>query len=60
LCRQIAREIRTRYTIGYTPDPRSGANSLRHIEVRAGAPGHGTLLVRTRSSYLYENGQTGK
>lgn len=60
LCRRIAREIRTRYTIGYTPEPSFGVNSLRHVEVRAGAPGHGALLVRTRSSYLYENGQSGK
>jgi VWFA-related protein len=60
LCHQIAREIRTRYTIGYTPELRSGANSLRHVEVRVGAPGHGALLVRARSSYFYENGQSGK
>ena len=54
LCRQIAKEIRTRYTIGYTPDWRPGANSLRRMQVRASAPGHVQLRVRARSSYRYE------
>ncbi|MGH9662023.1 MAG: VWA domain-containing protein [Bryobacteraceae bacterium] len=54
LCRQIAKEIRTRYTIGYTPEWRPDANSLRRIEVHARAPGHGKLMVRARRSYRYE------
>ena len=54
LCRQIAKEIRTRYTIGYTPDWRPGANSPRRMQVRASAPGHVQLRVRARSSYRYE------
>jgi VWFA-related protein len=54
LCRQIATEIRTRYTIGYTPERRAGANSLRRLQVRASAPGHSKLRVRARSSYRYD------
>src|SRR5271154_5737439 len=31
VCRNIAKEIRTRYTIGYLPKPSNGASALRHI-----------------------------
>lgn len=51
LCRQIAREIRTRYTVGYVPDARAGTNGIRRIEVRASHPRLGKLAVRTRSGY---------
>jgi Ca-activated chloride channel homolog len=56
VCRRIAKDIRTRYTIGYAPPASvsSGKGSLRHIKVRASSPGHGDLLVRTRMSYRYE------
>jgi VWFA-related protein len=52
VCRRIAREIRTRYTIGYLPlaglpSANIGAGSLRHVNVRVSAPGHGRLVVRT-------------
>jgi len=52
VCRRIAKDIRTRYTIGYAPPAANGA--LRHIQVRASAPGHGSLLIRTRTSYRYD------
>ena len=54
VCRRIAKDIRTRYTIGYSPSAGNGKESLRHIQVHASAPGHGRLVVRTRSSYRYD------
>lgn len=52
VCRQIAKDIRNRYTIGY--NPQLGAdNKVRHIRVVASAPDHGKLIARTRVSYLY-------
>ncbi len=57
-CRRIAKDIRTRYTIGYIPP--AGNGSLRHIEVRGSAPGHGNLLIRTRTSYRYDEVESQK
>ncbi len=54
VCRGIAKDIRTRYTVGYHPQERNGASSLRHISVRVSAPGHPRLITRTRSSYRYD------
>ncbi len=54
VCRRIAKDIRNRYTIGYVPA--AGIASSRHIQVRASAPGHGSLLIRTRASYRYDEG----
>jgi Ca-activated chloride channel family protein len=54
ICSNIAKEIRTRYTIGYLPPAVKGTGSLRDVSVRVSAPGHGKLLVRTRSSYRYD------
>ena len=51
-CRDIAREIRTRYTLGYVPPVEIGMHSLRKIRVEAIAPGRDKLVVRTRTSYL--------
>lgn len=51
ICRQIAKDIRTRYTIGYIPS--SEGKPDRHIKVVASAPGHEKLIVRTRTNYLY-------
>lgn len=54
ICRSIAKQVRARYTIGYIPPIQNGTGSLRHIRVRASAPGQARLTVRTRSSYRYE------
>jgi Ca-activated chloride channel homolog len=51
ICKQIAKDIRTRYTIGYVP-PSTG-KPIRHIKVVASASGHGSLIVRARTSYVY-------
>jgi VWFA-related protein len=52
VCHAIAREIRTRYTIGYLPPPNRG--SLRHIQLRISAPGRSGLSARTRTRYRYD------
>jgi VWFA-related protein len=51
-CRQIARDIRTRYTIGYVPSTSNG-NRQRNIRVAVSAPDRGRLVARTRTSYLF-------
>jgi Ca-activated chloride channel homolog len=60
ICRRIAQDIRSRYTLGYHPQP--GKTRLRHIEVKArhievgaSSAGHGKLNVRARRSYWYED-----
>jgi len=51
VCRQIAKDIRTRYTIGFIPS--SEGKPDRRIKVVASAPNHENLIVRTRSNYLF-------
>jgi Ca-activated chloride channel homolog len=52
VCRQIAKDIRTRYTIGYVPARFSERGSLRKIKVIASGAGGHKLLVHTRTSYF--------
>jgi Ca-activated chloride channel homolog len=56
VCRRIAKDIRTRYTIGYIPQAENGPSPLRRIRVRVTARDHAKLSVRTRSSYSYDEG----
>jgi len=59
VCRGIAQEIRSRYTIGYIP--RDGPRAVRRVQVRASSPGHrGKLTVHTRSSYRYDTNEPKK
>jgi Ca-activated chloride channel homolog len=51
VCKGIAKDIRTRYTIGYIPSLEG--KPVRHIKVVASAPGHESLIVRTRTSYAF-------
>jgi Ca-activated chloride channel family protein len=53
ICRQIAKDIRTRYTLGYTPSAEGKAE--RHIKVTAASPDHPKLTVRTRTSYVFSD-----
>jgi Ca-activated chloride channel family protein len=52
-CRAIARDIRTRYTIGYIPAARNGG-AIRHIHINVSAPGHAGLVARSRTMYRYD------
>ncbi len=58
ICQQIAKEIRTRYTIGYVPASTTG-HKTRHIRVSASAPDRGRLIARTRTEYLFPEDQAG-
>jgi Ca-activated chloride channel family protein len=51
VCEQIARDIRTQYTITYVPTNTKQDGAYRAIQVKAAAPGHGRLIVRTRTGY---------
>ena len=57
ICRQIANDIRTRYTIGYVPVRSGEQGSLRKIRVAALTSG-GHKLVATRASGLRSSTQT--
>jgi VWFA-related protein len=57
-CHRIAKEIRTRYTIGYAPRDDKNAAPLRHIRVNVSAPGQSGLTVLTRKSYRYDEPPT--
>jgi Ca-activated chloride channel family protein len=52
ICHQIARDIRTRYTIGYVPVRSGEQGTLRKIKVTASASGGRNLVVHTRTSYF--------
>ena len=47
----IARDIRSMYTVGYSPS-RVGGSGFRRIHVDVKAPGHPGVRVRTRDGYL--------
>lgn len=51
-CRKIAKDIRNRYTMGYTVTNTSYDNKVRKLRVDAGAADRGKLIVRTRTSYI--------
>ena len=49
---EVARDIRNQYTLGYRPPSNASSEAYRVIAVKASAPGHGNLVVRTRKGYL--------
>jgi Ca-activated chloride channel family protein len=51
ICGQIAHDIRNQYTISYLPANGKQDGTYRAIQVKAGAPGRGRLVVRTRAGY---------
>jgi len=58
VCQGIAKDIRTRYTVGYAPQISNGG-ALRHIHVRVSAPSHPRLIARARTQYRYEDAPEG-
>ena len=48
---EVARDIRNQYTIGYHSTKAASLGGYRAVKVDAHAPGHGKLIVRTRSGY---------
>jgi VWFA-related protein len=51
LCERIAHDIREQYTLAYAPMNRKQDGAYRVIQVKATAPGHGRMSVRTRGGY---------
>ncbi len=51
ISKEIARDLREQYTLGYVPQSINGTASFRKIEVKVTAPDHGKLHVRTRPGY---------
>ena len=51
LCERIAHDIREQYTLAYSPANIKQDGVYRVIQVKAKAPGHGRLSVRTRAGY---------
>jgi VWFA-related protein len=52
ICKRIAHDIRSQYTIGYAPSAADGA--YHSIKVTAETPDHKKLSVRTRTGYRTE------
>ena len=52
ICREIAQDIRTRYTIGYIPAA-GDRTAERRLKVTASSPDGQKLVVRTRTGYLF-------
>jgi Ca-activated chloride channel family protein len=51
-CEKIAKDIRNRYTLAYTPADVKLDGKVRKIRVVATAPNRGKLAVRTRAEYI--------
>jgi VWFA-related protein len=49
--KEIARDLREQYTLGYAPQNMQRAGAFRKIQVKVSAPGNGRLRVRTRQGY---------
>ena len=58
ICRRIAQDIRSRYTIGYIPPASGSPDSPRQARVRVSSPQRGKLTARTRSTYRYDQLET--
>jgi Ca-activated chloride channel homolog len=52
ISKQIARDLREQYTLGFVPEKTDTTESFRHIRVKGDAPGHGKVRVRTRLGYF--------
>jgi Ca-activated chloride channel family protein len=52
ICRHIAADIRSQYTLGYVPGSPNRDGGYRSIRVSVHAPDLGRLTIRTRSGYL--------
>jgi Ca-activated chloride channel homolog len=51
ISQQVAHDIRNQYIIGYKPATQKAEGGYRTVRVEARAPGHGKLMVRTRTGY---------
>jgi hypothetical protein len=49
---EVARDVRSQYTIGYRSTKPTTEPGFRHVQVTAEAPGRNKLTVRTRTGYF--------
>ena len=49
---EVARDVRSQYTIGYRSTKPTTEPGFRHVQVTAEAPGRNKLMVRTRTGYF--------
>ena len=52
ISKQIARDLRGQYALGFAPDKTSIDRSYKNIEVKVAASGRGKIRVRTRNGYF--------
>ena len=52
ICKRIAHDVRSQYTLGYIPTNRKRDGTYRVIRVKASAPEHRHLSIRTRTGYF--------
>jgi Ca-activated chloride channel family protein len=55
ISKQIARDLREQYTLGFPPEKANIARAFRKIEVKVVAPGRGKVRVRTSHGYFGTN-----
>jgi len=51
LCQTIARDLRSQYTLSYSPTNTNYDGKFRRIEVKVKDPQHRKLIIRTRTGY---------
>ena len=51
LCQNIARDLRSQYTLSYSPSNTNYDGKFRRVEVKVKDPQHRNLIVRTRTGY---------
>jgi Ca-activated chloride channel homolog len=51
ICKRIAVDIRSQYTLGYIPSNQTADSRFRKVHVEVHSPKHDKLTVRTRSGY---------
>jgi Ca-activated chloride channel homolog len=52
ISKEIARDLREQYTLGFVPDKTDTKDSFRQIKVKVASRGHASLRVRTRPGYF--------
>jgi Ca-activated chloride channel family protein len=61
ICKQVARDIRNQYTIGYYPTNTAKDGTFRNVQVQVIPPrGRGKLSVRTRTGYYSQKTSQGQ
>ena len=51
VAKQIARDLREQYTLGYVPQNLNRASKFRKVEVKLATSAHGKVKIRTRPGY---------